>query len=165
MKRLLTSPLLRPVSILLGLTLSLACWELARQLPGALWWQSLFAPNLADVSQAVVYFSWLPRLVVTLLAGAALGLSGCGSANGDAAPVAPAADAAPLAAIATPAQAPTHDAVRFTSGTSYAATGAQAEIALSVTEVSARDVLERIATDKPSMLAAEIDSLATKQLN
>jgi hypothetical protein len=26
-------------------------------------------------------------------------------------------------------------------------------------------VLERIATDKPSMLAAEIDGLATKQLN
>ncbi|WP_139707607.1 Fe(3+)-hydroxamate ABC transporter permease FhuB [Aeromonas allosaccharophila] len=76
MKRLLTSPLLRPVSILLGLTLSLACWELARQLPGALWWQSLFAPNLDDVSQAVVHFSWLPRLAVTLLAGAALGLAG-----------------------------------------------------------------------------------------
>lgn len=76
MKRLLTSPLLRPVSILLGLTLSLGCWELARQLPGALWWQSLFAPNLDDVSQAVVHFSWLPRLVVTLLAGAALGLAG-----------------------------------------------------------------------------------------
>ncbi|MGL4918015.1 MAG: Fe(3+)-hydroxamate ABC transporter permease FhuB [Aeromonas allosaccharophila] len=76
MKRLLTSPLLRPVSILLGLTLSLAWWELARQLPGALWWQSLFAPNLDDVSQAVVHFSWLPRLAVTLLAGAALGLAG-----------------------------------------------------------------------------------------
>ena len=76
MKRLLTSLLLRPVSILLGLTLSLACWELARQLPGALWWQSLFAPNLDDVSQAVVHFSWLPRLAVTLLAGAALGLAG-----------------------------------------------------------------------------------------
>ncbi|QPR53908.1 Fe(3+)-hydroxamate ABC transporter permease FhuB [Aeromonas allosaccharophila] len=76
MKRLLTSPLLRPVSILLGLTLSLACWDLARQLPGALWWQSLFAPNLDDVSQAVVHFSWLPRLAVTLLAGAALGLAG-----------------------------------------------------------------------------------------
>ncbi|MFL9708444.1 Fe(3+)-hydroxamate ABC transporter permease FhuB [Aeromonas veronii] len=76
MKRLLTSPLLRPVSILLGLTLSLAYWELARQLPGALWWQSLFAPNLNDVSQAVVHFSWLPRLAVTLLAGAALGLAG-----------------------------------------------------------------------------------------
>ncbi|MCJ8219449.1 Fe(3+)-hydroxamate ABC transporter permease FhuB [Aeromonas veronii] len=76
MKRLLTSPLLRPVSILLGLTLSLAYWELARQLPGALWWQSLFTPNLDDVSQAVVHFSWLPRLAVTLLAGAALGLAG-----------------------------------------------------------------------------------------
>lgn len=76
MKRLLTSPLLRPVSILLGLTLSLACWELARQLPGALWWPSLFDPNLDDVSQAVVHFSWLPRLAVTLLAGAALGLAG-----------------------------------------------------------------------------------------
>ncbi|TYD42467.1 Fe3+-hydroxamate ABC transporter permease FhuB, partial [Aeromonas veronii] len=76
MKRLLTSPLLRPVSILLGLTLLLAYWELARQLPGALWWQSLFAPNLDDVSQAVVHFSWLPRLTVTLLAGAALGLAG-----------------------------------------------------------------------------------------
>lgn len=76
MKRLLTSPLLRPVSILLGLTLSLAYWELARQLPGALWWQSLFTPNLDDVSQAVLHFSWLPRLAVTLLAGAALGLAG-----------------------------------------------------------------------------------------
>lgn len=76
MKRLLTSPLLRPVSILLGLTLLLAYWELARQLPDALWWQSLFAPNLDDVSQAVVHFSWLPRLAVTLLAGAALGLAG-----------------------------------------------------------------------------------------
>ncbi|WP_043820688.1 Fe(3+)-hydroxamate ABC transporter permease FhuB [Aeromonas veronii] len=76
MKRLLTLPLLRPVSILLGLTLSLAYWELSRQLPGALWWQSLFAPNLNDVSQAVVHFSWLSRLVVTLLAGAALGLAG-----------------------------------------------------------------------------------------
>ncbi|MFM5527572.1 Fe(3+)-hydroxamate ABC transporter permease FhuB [Aeromonas veronii] len=76
MKRLLTSPLLRPVSILMGLTLSLAYWELARQLPGALWWQSLFTPNLNDASQAVVHFSWLPRLAVTLLAGAALGLAG-----------------------------------------------------------------------------------------
>lgn len=46
MKRLLTSPLLRPVSILLGLTLLLAYWELARQLPGALWWRSLFTPIL-----------------------------------------------------------------------------------------------------------------------
>ncbi|RAJ04356.1 Fe(3+)-hydroxamate ABC transporter permease FhuB [Aeromonas salmonicida] len=76
MKHLFPSPLQRPTLILLGLTLSLACWELARQLPGALWWQTLFAPNLDDARQAVVHFSWLPRLTVTLLAGAALGLAG-----------------------------------------------------------------------------------------
>ncbi|ELI6417142.1 TPA: Fe(3+)-hydroxamate ABC transporter permease FhuB [Aeromonas salmonicida subsp. salmonicida] len=76
MKHIFPSPLLRPTLILLGLTLSLACWELARQLPGALWWQTLFAPNLDDARQAVVHFSWLPRLTVTLLAGAALGLAG-----------------------------------------------------------------------------------------
>lgn len=76
MKHLFPSPLQRPTLILLGLTLSLACWELARQLPGVLWWQTLFAPNLDDARQAVVHFSWLPRLTVTLLAGAALGLAG-----------------------------------------------------------------------------------------
>lgn len=76
MKHIFPSPLLRPALILLGLTLSLACWELARQLPGVFWWQTLFAPNLDDARQAVVHFSWLPRLTVTLLAGAALGLAG-----------------------------------------------------------------------------------------
>ena len=76
MKHLFPSPLQRPTLILLGLTLSLACWELARQLPGVLWWQTLFSPNLDDARQAVVHFSWLPRLTVTLLAGAALGLAG-----------------------------------------------------------------------------------------
>ena len=76
MKHIFPSPLQRPTLILLGLTLSLACWELARQLPGVLWWQTLFAPNLDDARQAVVHFSWLPRLTVTLLAGAALGLAG-----------------------------------------------------------------------------------------
>ncbi|WDL82641.1 Fe(3+)-hydroxamate ABC transporter permease FhuB [Aeromonas bestiarum] len=76
MKHIFPSPLLRPALILLGLTLSLAGWDLARQVPGALWWQTLFSPNLEDVRQAVVHFSWLPRLTVTLLAGAALGLAG-----------------------------------------------------------------------------------------
>lgn len=76
MKHIFPSPLLRPALILLGLTLLLAGWDLARQVPGALWWQTLFSPNLDDVRQAVVHFSWLPRLTVTLLAGAALGLAG-----------------------------------------------------------------------------------------
>ncbi|MGU5739676.1 Fe(3+)-hydroxamate ABC transporter permease FhuB [Aeromonas caviae] len=72
----LSSPLLRPGLCLLVLTLGLACAELARQLPGALWWQALFSPELNDARQAVVHFSWLPRLAICLLAGAALGLAG-----------------------------------------------------------------------------------------
>ncbi|MFM5274986.1 Fe(3+)-hydroxamate ABC transporter permease FhuB [Aeromonas caviae] len=72
----LSSPLLRPGLCLLVLTLGLACAELARQLPGALWWQALFSPELDDARQAVVHFSWLPRLAICLLAGTALGLAG-----------------------------------------------------------------------------------------
>ncbi|MGL6302626.1 Fe(3+)-hydroxamate ABC transporter permease FhuB [Aeromonas caviae] len=72
----LSSPLLRPGLCLLVLTLGLACAELARQLPGALWWQALFSPELDDARQAVVHFSWLPRLAICLLAGVALGLAG-----------------------------------------------------------------------------------------
>ena len=72
----LSSPLLRPGLCLLVLTLGLACAELSRQLPGALWWQALFSPELDDARQAVVHFSWLPRLAICLLAGAALGLTG-----------------------------------------------------------------------------------------
>lgn len=76
MTRLFPLPLRRPSLILLGLTLSLICWELSRQLPASLWWQSLFSPELEDARQAVVYFSWLPRLAICLLAGSALGLAG-----------------------------------------------------------------------------------------
>lgn len=76
MTRLFPLPLRRPSLILLGLTLLLICWELSRQLPASLWWQSLFSPELEDARQAVVYFSWLPRLAICLLAGAALGLAG-----------------------------------------------------------------------------------------
>lgn len=76
MRSSLFSPLLRPGLCLLVLTLGLACAELARQLPGALWWQALFFPELDDARQAVVHFSWLPRLAICLLAGAALGLAG-----------------------------------------------------------------------------------------
>lgn len=76
MRSSLSSPLLRPGLCLLVLTLGLACTELARQLPGGLWWQALFSPELDDARQAVVHFSWLPRLAICLLAGAALGLAG-----------------------------------------------------------------------------------------
>lgn len=76
MTRLFPLPLRRPSLILLGLTLLLICWELSRQLPASLWWQSFFSPELEDARQAVVYFSWLPRLAICLLAGSALGLAG-----------------------------------------------------------------------------------------
>ncbi|MFQ2369512.1 Fe(3+)-hydroxamate ABC transporter permease FhuB [Aeromonas enteropelogenes] len=76
MTRLFPLPLRRPSLILLGLTLLLICWELSRQLPASLWWQSLSSPQLEDARQAVVYFSWLPRLAICLLAGASLGLAG-----------------------------------------------------------------------------------------
>ncbi|WP_421195229.1 Fe(3+)-hydroxamate ABC transporter permease FhuB [Aeromonas enteropelogenes] len=76
MTRLFPLPLRRPSLILLGLTLLLICWELSRQLPASLWWQSFFSPELEDARQAVVYFSWLPRLAICLLAGASLGLAG-----------------------------------------------------------------------------------------
>lgn len=76
MNQILPVSLLRPGLVLLLLTLSLAGWDLAHQLPQALWWQTLFSPQLDDVRQAVIHFSWLPRLAICLLAGAALGLAG-----------------------------------------------------------------------------------------
>ncbi|MCY9836853.1 Fe(3+)-hydroxamate ABC transporter permease FhuB [Aeromonas media] len=76
MNHLLPASLLRPGLCLLLLTGVLAGWDLAHQLPDAPWWQAIFSPNLEDARQAVIHFSWLPRLVVCLLAGAALGLAG-----------------------------------------------------------------------------------------
>lgn len=76
MNHLLPASLLRPGLCLLLLTGVLAVWDLAHQLPDAPWWQAIFSPNLDDARQAVIHFSWLPRLVVCLLAGAALGLAG-----------------------------------------------------------------------------------------
>ncbi|MGE6294022.1 Fe(3+)-hydroxamate ABC transporter permease FhuB [Aeromonas media] len=76
MNHLLPASLLRPGLCLLLLTGVLAGWDLAHQLPDAPWWQAIFSPNLDDARQAVIHFSWLPRLVVCLLAGAALGLAG-----------------------------------------------------------------------------------------
>lgn len=76
MNQILPVSLLRPGLALLLLTLALAGWDLAHQLPDSLWWQSLFSPQLDDARQALVHFSWLPRLAVCLLAGASLGLAG-----------------------------------------------------------------------------------------
>ncbi|MDO2949615.1 Fe(3+)-hydroxamate ABC transporter permease FhuB [Aeromonas simiae] len=61
---------------LFGLTLLLALCSLGQQLPMNLWWQGLLAPAPDQPGQLVLHFSWLPRLALCLLAGAALGLAG-----------------------------------------------------------------------------------------
>ncbi|RWM21847.1 Fe(3+)-hydroxamate ABC transporter permease FhuB [Mesorhizobium sp.] len=57
-----------------GLAASLA--NLAAQLPPSLWLNALATPNIDDMRQVLVHYAFLPRLVVSLLCGAALGLAG-----------------------------------------------------------------------------------------
>lgn len=45
-------------------------------LPRDLWWQALWSPDLDDVRQVLLHFSFFPRLAVSLMAGAALALAG-----------------------------------------------------------------------------------------
>lgn len=45
-------------------------------LPRELWWQALWSPNLDDVRQVLMHYSFYPRLLVSLMAGAALALAG-----------------------------------------------------------------------------------------
>ncbi|OKB64875.1 Fe3+-hydroxamate ABC transporter permease FhuB [Serratia marcescens] len=55
-----------------GLTID----NLAQQLPPAQWARALSAPDIDDVRQMLFHYSLLPRLTVSLLAGAGLGLVG-----------------------------------------------------------------------------------------
>lgn len=50
--------------------------NLTVQLPSALWLQSLTAPDIEDMRQVLIHYAFLPRLAVSLLCGAALGLAG-----------------------------------------------------------------------------------------
>jgi ferric hydroxamate transport system permease protein len=54
----------------------LAMQGLAARLPASDWLAALFSPDMTRMAQAVVHYSWLPRLLTALLAGAALGLAG-----------------------------------------------------------------------------------------
>lgn len=45
-------------------------------LPRELWWPALWSPDLDDVRQVLMHFSFYPRLAVSLMAGAALALAG-----------------------------------------------------------------------------------------
>ena len=59
-----------------GVALALSVEGLGGILPRALWWQAIWAPDVHDIRQIVVHDSWLPRLLVSWLCGALLGLAG-----------------------------------------------------------------------------------------
>jgi ABC-type Fe3+-siderophore transport system permease subunit len=55
----------------------LLTWQgLAARLPAADWLDAMLRPDLADMREVLVHYSWLPRLLTAWLCGAALGLSG-----------------------------------------------------------------------------------------
>ncbi|UNK28976.1 Fe(3+)-hydroxamate ABC transporter permease FhuB [Serratia plymuthica] len=64
------------ILLLLAASGGLTIYNLLQQLPWALWVQALSAPNHDDVRQMLFHYSLLPRLSVSLLAGAGLGLVG-----------------------------------------------------------------------------------------
>lgn len=45
-------------------------------LPRELWWQALWSPDLDSPNEVLLHFSFAPRLLVSLMVGAALGLAG-----------------------------------------------------------------------------------------
>ncbi|CEJ15501.1 Iron(3+)-hydroxamate import system permease protein FhuB [bacterium YEK0313] len=62
---------------LLGLAaLLLFLRGLALQLPPDRWWPALTAPAATDIRQMLVHYGFLPRFAMSLVCGAALGLSG-----------------------------------------------------------------------------------------
>lgn len=64
------------VLALLALGLLLALLDLRQELAPAQWWQALWTPDADNLDQLLMHYSWLPRLFVALLCGAALGLAG-----------------------------------------------------------------------------------------
>ncbi len=64
------------VAAMVAVAALLSVDALAARLPPELWLTALTAPDLADMRQLVARESFLPRLVVSILAGAALGLAG-----------------------------------------------------------------------------------------
>lgn len=70
-----SSPLLW-VLTLAALAALIAVHGLRGLLPSSLWWSALWQPDLSDSRQVLLHFSFAPRLVVSLMVGAALGLAG-----------------------------------------------------------------------------------------
>ncbi|MDX8498066.1 Fe(3+)-hydroxamate ABC transporter permease FhuB [Mesorhizobium sp. VK4C] len=66
--------LLSAVLAAFGLAASVA--NLTAQLPASLWFDAAFRPDIDDMRQVLIHYAFLPRLAVSLLCGAALGLAG-----------------------------------------------------------------------------------------
>lgn len=65
------------LTLLIGLLAGAATLaNLALQLPASLWWVALVRPDTGNPAQMLLAYSFAPRLVTSLLAGAALGLAG-----------------------------------------------------------------------------------------
>ncbi len=64
------------ILLLLAAAGGLTIYNLAQQLPPAQWARALSVPDIDDVRQMLFHYSLLPRLTVSLLAGAGLGLVG-----------------------------------------------------------------------------------------
>ncbi|EMH4218169.1 Fe(3+)-hydroxamate ABC transporter permease FhuB [Serratia marcescens] len=64
------------ILLLLAAAGGLTIYNLTQQLPPVQWARALSAPDIDDVRQMLFHYSLLPRLTVSLLAGAGLGLVG-----------------------------------------------------------------------------------------
>ncbi|HGM6823899.1 TPA: Fe(3+)-hydroxamate ABC transporter permease FhuB [Serratia marcescens] len=64
------------ILLLLATAGGLTIYNLAQQLPPVQWARAFSAPDIDDVRQMLFHYSLLPRLTVSLLAGAGLGLVG-----------------------------------------------------------------------------------------
>lgn len=64
------------VAVLFMLAAGLTWYNLTLALPRAQWGQALFTPNIDRIDQMLFHYSLLPRLAISLLVGAGLGLVG-----------------------------------------------------------------------------------------
>ncbi|MCG8709097.1 Fe(3+)-hydroxamate ABC transporter permease FhuB [Brenneria sp. 4F2] len=67
---------LATLALLLAVAVCLTLYNLLQQLPLPQWRQGIFTPDSDDIRQMLFHYSLLPRLVVSLLVGAGLGLVG-----------------------------------------------------------------------------------------
>ena len=64
------------LAALLLLCIGAALFSLHQQMPLAQWGALMWQPDLNNLDQLLVYYSWLPRLCMAVLCGGALGLAG-----------------------------------------------------------------------------------------